>query len=291
MDATVRGFLKFLEMEKGYSENTIAAYRNDLTQFSNYIRANVSDNWADVTRAHIDDYIAHLKNGSRKPYSSSTVARKVAAIKSFFHYLIAEGVVQHDPTATLDSPKVKKRLPKAISIEDINKLLDVTTANDAPKSHRDHAMLELLYASGMRVTELVSLNVDDVDFEEGTVRVKGKKRGVKERFIPLTAEALDALRVYIKQGRRQLLHNQKEPALFLNHRGKRLTRQGSWLIIKRYVEEVGIEGNVTPHTLRHSFAAHKLSTGKSLQDIQKLLGHANISTTQVYTHLMDDSEE
>ena len=291
MDATVRGFLKFLEMEKGYSENTIAAYRNDLTQFSNYIRANVSDNWADVTRAHIDDYIAHLKNGSRNPYSSSTAARKVAAIKSFFHYLIAEGVVQHDPTATLDSPKVKKRLPKAISIEDINKLLDVTTANDAPKSHRDHAMLELLYASGMRVTELVSLNVDDVDFEEGTVRVKGKKRGVKERFIPLTAEALDALRVYIKQGRRQLLHSQKEPALFLNHRGKRLTRQGSWLIIKRYVEEVGIEGNVTPHTLRHSFAAHKLSTGKSLQDIQKLLGHANISTTQVYTHLMDDSEE
>ncbi len=291
MDATVRGFLKFLEMEKGYSENTIAAYRNDLTQFSNYIRANVSDNWADVTRAHIDDYIAHLKNGTRKPYSSSTIARKVAAIKSFFHYLIADGVVQHDPTATLDSPKVKKRLPKAISIEDINKLLDVTTANDAPKSHRDHAMLELLYASGMRVTELVSLNVDDVDFEEGTVRVKGKKRGVKERFIPLTGEALEALRVYIKQGRRQLLHNQKETALFLNHRGKRLTRQGSWLIIKRYVEEVGIEGNVTPHTLRHSFAAHKLSTGKSLQDIQKLLGHANISTTQVYTHLMEDSEE
>ncbi len=291
MDATVRGFLKFLETEKGYSENTIAAYRNDLTQFSKYIRANVSDNWADVTRAHIDDYIAHLKNGSRKPYSSSTIARKVAAIKSFFHYLIADGVVQHDPTATLDSPKVKKRLPKAISIEDINKLLDITTADNAPKSHRDHAMLELLYASGMRVTELVSLNVDDVDFEEGTVRVKGKKRGVKERFIPLTGEALEALRVYIQQGRRQLLHNQKEPALFLNHRGKRLTRQGSWLIIKRYVEEVGIAGNVTPHTLRHSFAAHKLSTGKSLQDIQKLLGHANISTTQVYTHLVEDSEE
>jgi len=291
MDATVSGFLKFLETEKGYSENTIAAYRNDLSQFAKYIYANVSDNWADVTRSHIDQYIVHLKEGSRRSYSSSTIARKVAAIKSFFHYLIADGVVQHDPTVTLDSPKVKKRLPKAISITDINKLLDVTAAGDAPKSHRDHAMLELLYASGMRVTELVSLNVDDVDFEDGTVRVKGKKRGVKERFIPLTAEALDALKVYITQGRKQLLHNQKETALFLNHRGKRLTRQGSWLIIKRYVEEVGIEGNVTPHTLRHSFAAHKLSTGKSLQDIQKLLGHANISTTQVYTHLMDDSEE
>ncbi len=291
MDATVSGFLKFLETEKGYSENTIAAYRNDLTQFSKYIHANVSENWADVTRAHIDDYIAHLKKNARRSYSSSTIARKVAAIKSFFHYLIADGIVQHDPTVTLDSPKVKKRLPKAISIEDINKLLDVTAAGDAPKSHRDHAMLELLYASGMRVTELVSLNVDDVNFDDGTVRVKGKKRGIKERYIPVTSEALEALRTYVEHSRKQLLHNQKEPALFLNHRGKRLTRQGSWLIIKRYVEEVGIEGNVTPHTLRHSFAAHKLSTGKSLQDIQKLLGHANISTTQVYTHLVDDSDE
>lgn len=224
MDATVSGFLKFLEAEKGYSENTVAAYRNDLTQFTRFINANVSDNWSDVTRNHIDDYIVELKDTSRKPYSSSTIARKVAAIKSFFHYLIAEGVVQLDPTATLDSPKVKKRLPKVMSIEDINKLLDVTNADDAPKSRRDHAMLELLYASGMRVTELVSLNVDDVDFSESVVRVKAKKHGVKERYIPVVGDASDALKTYIEQGRRQLLHTQTESALFLNHRGQRLTR-------------------------------------------------------------------
>lgn len=291
MDAIVRGFLKFLEVEKGYSDNTIAAYRNDLSQFSTFMRAKGSDDWSNVTRVAINDYISNLKDNSRRSYSSSTIARKVAAIKSFFHYLIAEGIVQNDPTATLNSPKVKKRLPKIISVKDINRLLQITTVDDAPKSRRDHAMLALLYASGIRVTELVSLNVDDVNFSEGSVRVKGKKSGIKERYIPVTGDALEALRVYIERGRRQLLHTQKDPALFLNHRGKRLTRQGAWLIIKRYVEEIGIEGKVTPHTLRHSFAAHKLSLGKSLQDIQKLLGHANISTTQVYTHLQEETDD
>lgn len=291
MNRIVGEFLKFLETEKGYSDNTVAAYRNDLSQFANYIIPKLTQGWADATRAHVDDYISQLKNTGAKPYSSSTIARKVAAIKSFFHYLIAEGIIQNDPTATLSSPKVKKRLPKAISVADINKLLAVTTLSDAPKARRDHAMLALLYASGMRVTELVSLNVDDVNVVDGTVRVKGKKSGIKERFIPVTGDAFEALKDYIDSARRQLTHNPKEHALFLNHRGQRLTRQGSWLIIKRYVEEVGIEDQVTPHTLRHSFAAHKLSHGQSLRDIQKLLGHANISTTQVYTHLINESEK
>lgn len=291
MDNIIREFLNFLENEKGYSENTIAAYRNDLSQFNTFARAKVGDNWGDVSRTTINEYISYLKDNSRRPYSSSTIARKVAAIKSFFHYLIAEGIAQNDPTATLDSPKVKKRLPQTISVDDINKLLQATSMDDAPKSRRDHAMLELLYATGIRVTELVSLNVDDLDFSEGSVRVQGKKSGVKERYVPVVGDALEALKTYLEQGRRQLLHSQKEMALFLNHRGKRLTRQGAWLIIKRYVEESGISGKVTPHTLRHSFAAHKLSHGKSLQDIQKLLGHANISTTQVYTHLLEDSDE
>ena len=291
MNRIVGEFLKFLEKEKGYSDNTVAAYRNDLSQFANYIIPKLTQGWADATRAHVDDYISQLKNSGAKPYSSSTIARKVAAIKSFFHYLIAEGIIQNDPTATLSSPKVKKRLPKAISVADINKLLTATTLSDAPKARRDHAMLALLYASGMRVTELVSLNVDDVNVVDGTVRVKGKKSGIKERFIPVTGDAFEALKDYIDSARRQLTHNPKEHALFLNHRGQRLTRQGSWLIIKRYVEEVGIEDQVTPHTLRHSFAAHKLSHGQSLRDIQKLLGHANISTTQVYTHLINESEK
>lgn len=288
MHDMVQEFLSFLEEEKGYAENTIAAYRNDLTQFVSYIESKINDNWQNLDKEIISQYIEYLKS---QTYSSSTVARKVAAMKSFSRYLIARGVIQNDPTATLDSPKVKKRLPKAISIEEINKLLEVTNNSDTPKSQRDHAMLELLYASGMRVTELVSLNVHDLDFEEGTVRVEGKSSRIKDRLIPLAEEALESLQEYVEQGRTQLLRSQDDPALFLNHRGQRLTRQGSWLIIKRYVAEVGISDNVTPHTLRHSFAAHKLSLGKSLQDIQKLLGHANISTTQVYTHLAEEQPE
>ncbi len=284
MKKTVQNFLKFLEDEKGYTNNTIAAYRNDLTQFADYMESRI-ENFSEVNKITITDYIAHLQTDERYKYSSSTIARKVAAIKSFFHYLIAESIISSDPTATLDSPKVEKRLPQAVSIEEINKLLQAAAENEGPKGRRDRAMLELLYASGMRVTELVSLEVNDVNLEEGTARVKSKKRGIKERFIPVTGDALEALRLYIEDGRKKLMRSPDETALFLNHRGQRLTRQGAWLIIKRYVEIVGIADKVTPHTLRHSFAAHKLSRGKSLQDIQKLLGHANISTTQVYTQL------
>jgi integrase/recombinase XerD len=185
---------------------------------------------------------------------------------------------------------VKKRLPKAISRDEIERLLAAPATGVAVKSQRDHALLELLYASGMRVTELVSLDVSDVSLVSGSVRVRGKKLVGKERIIPIGDRALDALRNYLNRGRMQLVRDPEERALFLNHRGQRLTRQGLWLIIKHYVDEVGISAEVTPHTLRHSFAAHKLSQGKSLQDIQKLLGHANISTTQVYQHIGQDTE-
>lgn len=290
MHDMVQEFLKFIEAEKGYAENTIAAYRNDLTQFVTYIDMKVGGNWQLVNKDTVDQYIEYLKDHKPKPYSSSTIARKVAAVKSFARFLIARDVLTSDPTALLDSPKVKKRLPKAISVEEINKLLSATSIGDTPKSQRDSAIIELLYASGMRVTELVSLDVDDIDFEAGTVRVAGKSNRIKERLIPIVGNSVDALRAYVEKGRTQLLRSQDDPALFLNHRGQRLTRQGSWLIIKRYVAEVGIADNVTPHTLRHSFAAHKLSLGQSLQDIQKLLGHANISTTQVYTQLTQEKE-
>jgi integrase/recombinase XerD len=203
--------------------------------------------------------------------------------------------LKDDPTFSLDSPKVKKRLPKAISPEEIEKILAAPVEENGPKSQRDTALLEMLYASGMRVTELVSLNVSDLIFDDqnpqvGAVRVKGK-RASKERVIPLSGSVLDTLRTYISQARAQLVHDPNEDALFLNNRGQRLTRQGLWLIIKHYVESVGISSEVTPHTLRHSFAAHKLSQGKSLQDIQRLLGHANISTTQVYAHLSQDTNK
>ncbi|MCP4607668.1 MAG: tyrosine-type recombinase/integrase, partial [Planctomycetes bacterium] len=241
-------------------------------------------------KSMINEYIVRLKNSN--VYASSTVARKVAATKSFFHFLVAKGDIKEDPTITLDSPKVKKRLPKAISPTEIDRLLQAPTYESGPKAQRDMALLETLYASGMRVTELVSLNLSDIELDNNSaqVRVKGKKVNAKKRVIPIAGSAVQVLRHYINNGREQLINDPNEQALFLNNRGQRLTRQGLWLIIKHYVETVGISAQVTPHTLRHSFAAHKLSQGKSLQDIQKLLGHANISTTQVYAHLNQDSE-
>lgn len=288
MQEQIQDFLNFLDIEKGYADNTIAAYRNDLTQFLRYLeQQDQCSTWAEVDKDTIINYVLNLRE---REYTSSTVARKVAAIKSYFHYLMAEKIVADDPTATLDSPKVKKRLPKAISREDIERLLAAPAQGTSAKSQRDHALLEMLYASGMRVTELVSLDVSDVNLASGSVRVRGKKASSKERIIPVGDRALEAMRIYVNKGRMQLVRDPEERALFLNHRGQRLTRQGLWLIIKHYVDEVGISEDVTPHTLRHSFAAHKLSQGKSLQDIQKLLGHANISTTQVYQHVGQETE-
>jgi integrase/recombinase XerD len=293
MKERIDSFLSFLVAEKGYAENTIAAYQNDLGQFMRHVQKKDEkvEVWAQVKKNVIIDYIERLKSGGE--YTSSTVARKVAAIKSFFHFLVAEGDLKEDPTLTLDSPKVKKRLPKAITPGEIDRLLQAPVGQTGPKAERDLALLEILYASGMRVTELVSLNVGDVDHDGygAKLRVKGKKSNSREREIPIGGPALDTLKTYMRHGREQLIHDPNETALFLNNRGQRLTRQGLWLIIKHYVETVGISTEVTPHTLRHSFAAHKLSQGRSLQDIQKLLGHANISTTQVYAHLTQESEK
>lgn len=300
MKDRIQDYLNFLEAEKGYTENTIAAYQNDLGQFLEYVHHEEilgAEAWEEVSQEAIEEYIQHLKNSAihglkNERYSSSTVARKVAAIKSFFHFLVAKGALKHDPTLTLDSPKVKKRLPKAISAYEVDLLLQAPTTGSGPKAQRDLTLLEILYASGMRVTELVSLNISDVELNEsgGKIRVKGKKLNSKEREIPITGSALLVLSDYAHNTRPKLLQDSQEEALFLNNRGQRLTRQGLWLIIKHYVETVGVSAEVTPHTLRHSFAAHKLSQGKSLQDIQKLLGHANISTTQVYTHLGQEGE-
>ncbi|MBN1991241.1 MAG: tyrosine recombinase [Anaerolineae bacterium] len=293
MKDRVQSFLNFLEAEKKYAENTIAAYQNDLNQFYHHLQADKQtqkpESWVQVDKKSVVDYIEHLKNSGE--YASSTVARKVAAIKSFFHFLVAEGDIKEDPTFALDSPKVKKRLPKAMTPGEVERLLQAPAKESGYKAQRDLALLEMLYASGMRVTELVSLDVSDIEFENngGTVRVRSKRSNARDRVIPISESTLKILKDYINNGRDQLLHDPEEPALFLNNRGQRLTRQGLWLIIKHYVETVGISAEVTPHTLRHSFAAHKLSQGKSLQDIQKLLGHANISTTQVYTHLNRES--
>lgn len=284
MQRRVEEYLDYLTTEKGYSGNTLAAYRNDLVQFHQYNmdQSGVTE-WNQVSQNKIIDYILHMKE---LEYASSTVARKVAAVKSFFHYLHNEGVVNNDPTLTLESPKVKKHLPKAISEDDVERLLAEPGKSDSPKSLRDSALLEILYATGMRVTELVSLNVQDVDLEAGTIYCLGK--GDRERVVPIYDQAAQVLAKYLSDGRPALIHEASEQALFLNHRGERLTRQGLWLIIKYYVDVIGIEGEVTPHTLRHSFATHMLHGGAKLRDVQKLLGHANISTTQVYTQVTRD---
>jgi len=283
----INAFLEFLRVEKGYSNNTIAAYRNDLTQFGEHMLDEAGSDevdWGEVNKEAIINYILDLKD---REYASSTVARKVAAIKSFFHFLASEDIVADDPTATLDSPKVKKRLPVTLSYEEVNRLLAAPGGSDTTKTLRDRALLELLYATGMRVTEIVSLDLEDINLASATVRVTRGKGG-KERIIPIHARAVEALDAYLNKARLQLLKDASERALFLNHRGERLTRQGLWLIIKYYVREAGIAGEVTPHTLRHSFATHLLNGKADLRHVQELLGHANISTTQIYTHLSTD---
>ncbi|MCL7454530.1 MAG: tyrosine recombinase XerD [Anaerolineae bacterium] len=281
MREQIQQFLDFIVEEKGYSSNTLAAYSNDLSQFMEYLEPRV-DSWAGVDRDTIVDYIMVMKGDQE--YASSTVARKVAAIKSFFHYLGDRGVLEDDPTATLDSPKVRKRLPKAIAVKELEQLLAEPAQDESPKSLRDRALLELLYATGLRVTELVSLDVDDVNLASGTLRVV-RSRDKAERIVPIHERAVEPLRDYLERGRIQLLREPEEEALFLNHRGNRLTRQGLWLIVKHYVHEVGITEDVTPHTLRHTFAAHLVGKKADLEYVQKLLGHANISTTQVYTQV------
>jgi integrase/recombinase XerD len=281
MKEQIQQFLDFIVEEKGYSSNTLAAYSNDLSQFVDYLESRVRS-WEDVDRETIIDYIMVMKGDQE--YASSTVARKVAAIKSFFHYLVDRGLLEDDPTATLDSPKVRKRLPKAIAARELERLLAEPAQDESPKSLRDRALLELLSATGLRVTELVSLDVDDVNLASATLRVV-RSRDDSERIVPIHERAVEPLREYLERGRIQLLRDPEEKALFLNHRGNRLTRQGLWLIVKHYVREVGITEDVTPHTLRHTFAAHLVSRKTDLEYVQELLGHANISTTQVYTQV------
>jgi integrase/recombinase XerD len=285
MREQIDAFLTYIAVEKGYSENTQAAYRNDLHQFANFLESlnPPPTEWSQVDKDTLISFVLDLRE---REYSSATVARKVAAIKSFFHFLIDERVVEDNPAGTLDAPKAKMRLPKALSRSAIERLLEAPAKNRSAKGLRDKAMLELLYASGMRVSELVNLDVDDVNLASGTVRCRGK--GNKERILPLYEEAVKAVEAYLEQGRLEYAKNPDERALFLNPRGARLTRQGLWLIIKAYVAETNIGEDVTPHTIRHSFATHLLDGGAGLRELQQLLGHSNISTTQVYTHVSAD---
>lgn len=283
MEEQLLAFLKFLQQEYNYSNNTIAAYKNDLGQFVSFLQdksPNNSAGWQSINANKINGYVAYMKD---QPYASSSVARKVAAVKSFFNYLHSNQIIQENPTTNIDSPKVKKRLPKTLSSDEVERLLQAPATKKSPKNLRDMALLNMLYSTGMRVTEVVSLQLEDVDLENKLLYCPGKDEQVRE--LPFDEYTKGILGNYMEEGRPFLVKDKDETAMFLNHRGQQLTRQGLWLIIKAYAKEADLSVAVTPHTLRHSFAAHKLNSGSDLQEVQKLLGHANISTTQIYTQL------
>lgn len=282
----IKSFLNYLAVEKGYSEHTISAYRNDLTGLAEFAQKDMakhdsSPSWTNFNRQSMLNYLLDLKE---RGYVATTVARKVAAARSFFGFLVAEGIIKADPSENMSSPAVGKALPKPISISQVRLLLEQPSRLSTAESKRDRAMLELLYASGMRISELVALNLGDVN-TEGDYFVRCFGKGRKERIIPLYEQIAKTVKKYIDEDRPKLAHGRKEDALFLNARGERLTRQGFWQKLKEYAKSAGLDAQISPHTLRHSFATHMLSGGADLRSVQELLGHANISTTQVYTHL------
>ena len=285
MKELLEDFLHYMTVERGVSPNTLAAYRNDLSQLIEYLesRNHRPASWADVSEQTISDYVLHLHDLG---YSETTRARKIASTKSLFGFLVMEQVLESNPTVNLSSPKIGRSLPDPLTIEEIERLLEAPAALDTPESRRDLAMLDLLYATGMRVSELTALDLEDVDVSDGYVRCFGK--GGKERIVPVHRGAVELLKSYIQEARPILAGSKTPTALFLNRRGNRLTRQGFWLILKGYTEAAGLDGKVTPHTLRHSFATHLLRGGAPLRHVQELLGHASITTTQIYTHLTSE---
>ena len=284
MKQQIDAYLNHLAVERGFSGNTIMAYRNDLYSLQQHLESKGQSDWRRINGDHLADFVLTLQE---KGYSETTRARKTAAVRSFFAFLVDDRHIENSPAVELSSPKIGRSLPNALTEDEIERLLEAPMAVDTPESRRDKAMLELLYATGMRVTELVSLKVGDVNLSGGYVRCIGK--GNKERLIPFHEQAMDALEFYIDEGRESFLdRNSREQALFLNRRGEQLTRQGFWLILKEYARKAGIKSPVTPHTLRHSFATHMLRGGASLRQVQEFLGHASIASTQIYTHLTDD---
>jgi integrase/recombinase XerD len=287
MDECIAQFLNFLAVEKNASNNTIAAYRNDLAQFEKFASGVGQVGWKVIRGETVVAFVQDLRD---RQYKDATVARKVAAAKSFFGFLAAEGMVEHDPTETLKSPQVGKSLPRALTVREVDELLEQPARRNTPEARRDKAMLELLYATGLRVTELVSLDVVDIALESDPVTVRCMGKGERERVLPLHQRPVDELRQYIFHVRPRLVRNRREPALFVNRRGERLTRQGFWLILKNYARDAHLDKAITPHTLRHTYATHMLSGGMPLRNVQDALGHASISTTQIYTHLTDEQK-
>jgi integrase/recombinase XerD len=275
----INEFINYLSVERGLAMNTLESYGRDLRQYSQYLEMDEEQGLDSVSRATIVNYLIHLQSQGK---ATATIARRLAALKAFYQFLVREKRIPQDPTANLESPKLEKRLPKVLSVREVELLLQQPEPGQ-PAGLRDRAMLELLYATGIRVSELVNLDADHINLEMGYIRCSGK--GSKERIVPLGSIAIQSCREYLHAGRSKLVRDRDEPALFVNHHGRRLTRQGFWKIVKKYAEDARINKEITPHTLRHSFATHLLENGADLRSVQEMLGHADISTTQIYTHV------
>ena len=280
MEKKIKLFLEFLQKDKKLSNNTLQSYKRDITQYESYINEE-NLQYQKVNKEDIKKYLDNLKNIGKK---TSTISRNLASIRSFYQYLLRVKKIKEDPTEGIQSPKVEKRVPSVLTSQEVELLLEQPKSVDL-KGIRDKAMLEFAYATGMRVTEIITLDIDDVNLKEGYVNCKHTN---KQRNIPLGAISIKAIKEYIEKARPYLIKSEDEKSLFVNINGKRLTRQGFWKIVKFYKEQAHIEKDITPHVLRHSFATHLLQNGADLKAIQVMLGHSDISSTQVYMQLQDE---
>jgi integrase/recombinase XerD len=282
-EGLVLDFLSYLELERGLSRNTLNAYRTDLLQYGGFLAAHDLDALA-VGPADVADFLADLATGGERPScSAATIHRKAACLRSFYKHLRRDELIVADPTASLSAPRRARRLPQVLNRAEVGKLLAAPRGSE-PTALRDRALLEVMYACGLRASETIGLEVADLDLHEGLLRARGK--GSKERLVPLGRKAIAAVRAYLRGGRPKLVGARaEEPKLFVNFRGGPLTRQGLYKIVQRHARAAGLAGRMSPHTLRHSFATHLLAGGCDLRAVQEMLGHADIATTQMYTHL------
>jgi integrase/recombinase XerD len=272
-------FLSYLEFEARCAENTLIAYRTDLMQFGVYV-ATAGVGPLKVEKQHVIEYLDGL--ASTGDVAGTTLHRKLSSLRSFYVHLRREGIIDFDPTADVKAPAQTKKLPAVLSRSEVSHLIEQVEGSD-PIALRDRALLELMYASGLRVSEVTNLEVSDLDFEEGILRTRGK--GNKERIVPVGRQAMLSIRIYLRAGRRALTKDRPQRYLFVNFRGGQLTRQGLYKIVRKYSCLAGFDDRMSPHTLRHTFATHLLSGGCDLRSVQEMLGHADVSTTQTYTHL------